>query len=672
MVKGYYMMSVKPVNKAKQSAVAMASYRSGEKLYSLRDGETKKYKERFVQPENFILKPDHAPDWTLEREKLWNQVESFEKRDNSRIARNVLLPLPNDMTNEQQLELTSEYIQDNFVNKGMVADISIHRDELNNPHAHVLLTTREFDEKGNWEKRKSKRVPVLDENGQQTYNEKGWRNTRSVKLNDWDDKATLIKWRENWAEKLNEKAIKFETNKEYSHKSFEDQGRFDKAEIRLTRNEYQFEKRLKDEAEKNNKEYKPTTYYAKKNAEIKEYNEQLNKVIHLQDYKQKKDYKSILNDLRYEVHTDNTRKNAKRLLVDRVKGYVDFQISKDLFHDFNNSRNKWKLKLERADSLNHSKNQLYNTIIKEFKESPTAVEKYGYSVENFREEMKAELEILKTDEEKTSAEFEKFNELKRATVISYDYQKELLDMEFSAIYSDVDKNEFSYDEKYFAMQLLKDQNIMLPKDAIKFEYISQDKKYEFNRKYIPLWKQAEDTLTSLDIYSRTIHKLERTNTSKVSPEEIKEIIINLNSIKKLKEDYIRYLEEILPKINNHIQEISDNETLNHSAMRIKVAFLKKYSTLSENQKENINLNIFVEELKNEHEQLASEFNRYGQNQDQEKKDLSKDFAYRSKEIVSGLFNVLQSLSRTQSVSDDRKKKDRTKAFRKRGTDGREL
>ena len=277
MANGYYNLDVSMVNKSTQSAVAMASYRSGEKLYSLRDGETKKYKDRFIKPENFILKPDNAPEWTLEREKLWNEVESYEERDNAQIARSVLLSLPNDMSNEQQLELTREFIQENFVDDGMVADVSIHRDDVNNPHAHVLLTTRPFDENGNWEKRKSKRIPVLDENGKQTYNEKGWKVTRSVKLKNWDDKATFKKWRENWAEKLNEKSIKFGTNKEYSHKSFKEQGRTEKAEIRLTRNEYQFEKRLKDEAEKNNKEYKPTTYYAKLNAEIKEYNEQINK-----------------------------------------------------------------------------------------------------------------------------------------------------------------------------------------------------------------------------------------------------------------------------------------------------------------------------------------------------------------------------------------------------------
>src|SRR5699024_11567967 len=89
----------------------MASYRSGDKLYSLKDGETKSYKKRLIEPESFILKHDNAPGWALERERLWNEVEAFEHRDNAQLSRNVLIALPNDMTNEQQRDLTQEYVQ---------------------------------------------------------------------------------------------------------------------------------------------------------------------------------------------------------------------------------------------------------------------------------------------------------------------------------------------------------------------------------------------------------------------------------------------------------------------------------------------------------------------------------------------------------------------------------
>src|SRR5699024_6310164 len=221
MSQGYFLFSTSTSNAATQSAIAMASYRSGETLYSLKDGETKSFKKRSVEPEAFMLKPDHAPSWTLERERLWNEVEAFENRDNARLSRNVLVALPNNMTPEQQREVTEAYVQKNFVDNGMVADISIHRDDENNPHAHIMLTVREFDQEGNWETRKSKRVPKLDNEGNQMYNAKGWRETKSVKLNDWESKKKLLEWRENWSMMLNEISRKYGLDRTYSHKSFQ-------------------------------------------------------------------------------------------------------------------------------------------------------------------------------------------------------------------------------------------------------------------------------------------------------------------------------------------------------------------------------------------------------------------------------------------------------------------
>lgn len=49
-----------------QSAIASASYRSGDKLYSERYG-TYSFYAREVKPEAFIMKPKHAPKWTLNR-----------------------------------------------------------------------------------------------------------------------------------------------------------------------------------------------------------------------------------------------------------------------------------------------------------------------------------------------------------------------------------------------------------------------------------------------------------------------------------------------------------------------------------------------------------------------------------------------------------------------------
>lgn len=680
MSNGYYNLDVQTVNKSKQSAVAMAAYRSGNQLYSERDGLTKKYKPRPVEAENFILKPEHAPQWTLKRERLWNEVERFEARDNARIARSVLLSLPNDMTHDQQTQLAKEFIQENFVDEGMVADTSIHREDTNNPHAHVLLTVRPFDQEGNWEPSKSKRVPILDENGNQTYNEKGWRKTRSIKLNDWDDKTTLQRWRENWSEKLNEKSLAYGLHKTYTHESFEAQGKLEKPEIRLTLKEYQFEARKKEEAEKNNRPYEPVTYYGKKKAAIQEENKRIKKIAHLAVYKQEKNYQTQLSELRSKRHVDDKIKDATQLLVNRVKGYVDYHVSKNLYNDFNNERNKWKLNIERADTVNDAKKNFYSKLIETQKKQSKVVESYGYSVENFKEEIMNDLTKVKNEEENVAKQKEKFNELKEATIISLDYQKELLDMEFSSIYSNQKVDDYTYEEKDYALKLVKNHNIVLPADKIKSEYKAQNQTEDINKNYVPAWQQAKDTLNSIKIYDRTINKLKRQDKDELSPDTRKENLIKTNSFNILRNSYQRYLENITPLINEQIENISDNKVLNESSLEVKVSVLESYSKLSEVEKSNLNVEDFVKDVEQEHLQKAENFKEYSSNfehkQDDNKEDklsLMNEGAKKSKEIAESLLDILKAISQEQNVSQaDKQKRDRTKVNRKRGTDGREL
>ena len=62
-----------------------------------------------------ILTPQHAPEWTKDREHLWNEVDKVEKNNaktkNPRLAKEVLLSLPNDFDREVQTELTKDFIK---------------------------------------------------------------------------------------------------------------------------------------------------------------------------------------------------------------------------------------------------------------------------------------------------------------------------------------------------------------------------------------------------------------------------------------------------------------------------------------------------------------------------------------------------------------------------------
>ncbi len=185
-----------------RSAVAAAAYRSGEKLYSEQDGESKFYK-RDVMPETYLLCPDNAPEWARNRESLWNEVEKIEKRYDAQLAREINIALPRELSEEEQTKLALEFCQKNFVDAGMVADIGIHRDKAHNPHFHVMLTLREIDDNGKFMS-KSRKVYELDKDGNKIKLPSGNYKSHKENRTNWDDKETLQKWRENWQRLTNQ------------------------------------------------------------------------------------------------------------------------------------------------------------------------------------------------------------------------------------------------------------------------------------------------------------------------------------------------------------------------------------------------------------------------------------------------------------------------------------
>lgn len=188
-----YHFSASLISRGKgQSAIAAAAYRSGDRLDDERYGETKFYK-RDVRPETMILAPNNAPDWVHNRQKLWNAVEKNETRKNSQLAREFNVALPKELTADEQRELIKGYVQDEFVSRGMVADVAIHRDHLDNPHAHVMLTTREMDENGFTKKNR-----------------------------DWNSKDTLQEWRSSWSEHANRALEQAGRSERITHESHEE------------------------------------------------------------------------------------------------------------------------------------------------------------------------------------------------------------------------------------------------------------------------------------------------------------------------------------------------------------------------------------------------------------------------------------------------------------------
>ena len=157
-----YHCSIKVISRGKgKSAVAAAAYRAGEKITNEFDGMTHDYTHKGGVVHTEILLPDHAPAGYTDRAVLWNEVEKIEKAKNAQLAREIEISMPRELTREQSISLVREYVKRHFVAAGMCADVCLHDTGGGNPHAHIMLTMRPFDECGEWGA-KQKKEYILD------------------------------------------------------------------------------------------------------------------------------------------------------------------------------------------------------------------------------------------------------------------------------------------------------------------------------------------------------------------------------------------------------------------------------------------------------------------------------------------------------------------------------
>lgn len=149
-----YHLEAKVVSRGTgRSAVADSAYLSCSKILNDYDGVQHDYthKKGLVWQEVFL--PEFAPSEWKERGVLWNAVEENEKTKDSRLAREFVVALPIELNETQWEKLLSDFISGTFVADGMCADVAIHDPYPpgHNPHAHIMLTVRPLDEKGNWQ-----------------------------------------------------------------------------------------------------------------------------------------------------------------------------------------------------------------------------------------------------------------------------------------------------------------------------------------------------------------------------------------------------------------------------------------------------------------------------------------------------------------------------------------
>ncbi|HFN9170368.1 TPA: MobA/MobL family protein [Staphylococcus aureus] len=167
-----YHFQNKVVSRGKgQSAIAKSAYNSASKIKDYEENEYKDYSNKQCDYSEILL-PKNADDNFKDREYLWNKVHNTENRKNSRLAREIIIGLPNEFNPNENIELAKEF-SETLSNEGMIVDLNIHKINDENPHAHLLCTVRGFDENGNFEPKRIGNKRVRDWDTDDKHNE--WR-----------------------------------------------------------------------------------------------------------------------------------------------------------------------------------------------------------------------------------------------------------------------------------------------------------------------------------------------------------------------------------------------------------------------------------------------------------------------------------------------------------------
>lgn len=220
-----YHCSIKIISRGRgKSAVAAAAYRAGQAITNEYDGITHDYTRKGGVVHTEILLPDNAPAEFSDQSILWNAVEKIEKAKNSQLAREIEIALPAELTREQNISLVREYVNRHFVAAGMCADICVHDTGGGNPHAHIMLTMRPFEQGGEWGA-KQKKEYILDPQGGKIYDPKKRQyKCKSIPATDWNEQTKAEQWRQGWADFCNAALEQVGHAERIDHRSYERQG----------------------------------------------------------------------------------------------------------------------------------------------------------------------------------------------------------------------------------------------------------------------------------------------------------------------------------------------------------------------------------------------------------------------------------------------------------------
>ena len=193
-----FHMQARVISRANgHSSTAAAAYRHGLKIEDFKTGEVFDYTRKSGVSGSIVLLPAGADPRFSDPAFLWNEVEKSEKRADAQVCRELDIALPVELDNEQKKALAVDYCREHFTDKGMIADIAFHKLDSDNPHFHVMLTTRRLTPDGAGFSSKKERA--------------------------WNDRDQLQEWRKGWADTANEHLAMAGIDAKIDHRSLADQ-----------------------------------------------------------------------------------------------------------------------------------------------------------------------------------------------------------------------------------------------------------------------------------------------------------------------------------------------------------------------------------------------------------------------------------------------------------------
>jgi hypothetical protein len=212
-----YFLRVKTFSRGRGARVTRAAaYRAGERIVDERSGEVCNFSDRDDVAHKEIVLPSQLAGradmgWAQDRSTLWNAAEHAGRQRNARLAREVLVILPHELSPAQRTNLVHAFSQELADKYQSAVDIAIHPprsgSDQRNHHAHMVMTTREVTPRGLGAR------TTLELSGTE-------RHARGL----GPSKADYFLIRERWAQVTNEALREAGVKARIDHRSLKEQG----------------------------------------------------------------------------------------------------------------------------------------------------------------------------------------------------------------------------------------------------------------------------------------------------------------------------------------------------------------------------------------------------------------------------------------------------------------